>query len=492
MILLAWILAFSLIGVALVGLAVLFRSPIVAVFGLVSGFAASLWTRLSAVRGIASDASITIWNRNTVASAVPDAGATSMSNRQSVEGDRLLERIKQSAINFLPTVPDSLVTSSNDSPLPAAALPNPVVLTVAEFPIPQQRSLDVYWLPRLIGAFHNHVSDSSADETAYDAVEPGSPATVDVEGQESGLWTYDSITASIGASLIFSDSSSSVFTPAGSELPTLVSQWTAPTAPTSRATVANSDYRASLRTSRRWSYPLSQREMQSRTAVVNSEYQASLKTSRRTSLPVPNRTPDYQHGRSFSMPVHDYSPTVDWTKRKTAEETKKDLLVALGLELPSSSVVQFKDFLTPSASSPATFTPSATVNLPLATPETPVIESHAEDVSVFVEECSLATVASDADKSFSTSTSSGSSTAFDTSDSSVASSSSVTSWSTGNECSIDSIDVPLAPTAALETPMEKSKRAKTTRARRVPPLAMRRFAPPQPAGVFEHGLSRRT
>ncbi|TFK51517.1 hypothetical protein OE88DRAFT_1659566 [Heliocybe sulcata] len=372
MILLAWVLAFSLISVASVGLVVLFWSSIVAVFGLVFGFSASMWTRIAAVRGNAGDASIvTWWNRNSVASAVSDAGVTSMSSRP------------------------------------------------------------------------------------YDAVEPGSPATADVEGQESGLWTYDSITASTGAGLLFSDSSSSVFTPAGSELPTLVSQWTAPTAPTSRATVANSDYRASLRTSRRWSYPLSQPEVQSRTAVANSEYQASLKTSRRTSLPIPKRSPDCQHGRSFSMPVSDYSPTVDWTKRKTAEEIKKDLLVALGLELPSSPVVQPKDFLTPSASSPATFAPSATTDLLPTTSKTPVIESHVEDVSVFVEESSLATVPSDADKSFSTSTSSGSSSSFDTSDTSVASSSSVTSCSTTNEYSTDTIEILPIPTAIPEAPVEK-------------------------------------
>ncbi|TFK51430.1 hypothetical protein OE88DRAFT_1725800 [Heliocybe sulcata] len=478
MILLAWVLAFPLISVALLGLAVLFWPSIVAVFGLVSGFAASLWTRIAAVRGSAGDGSIvTWWNRNSVASAVLDARVTSMSSRPSVEGDRLLGRIKQSALNLLPAITDPLVTSSssNDSPLPIAT--NPEVITVAASPIPQQRSLDVYWLPRLIGAFHNHVSHSSADGAAYDTVEPGSPATADVESQESDLWTYDSITASTGAGLLFSDSSSSVFSPAGSELPTLVSQWTAPTAPTSRATVANSDYRASLRTSRRWSYPLSQPEVQSRTAVINSEYQASLKTSRRTSLPIGKRTPESQHGRSFSMPVSDYSPTVDWTKRKTAEETKKDLLVALGLELPSSPVVQPKDFLTPSASSPASFTPSATVNIPPTTSETPVIESPVEDVSVFLEGSSLATVASEAGKSFSTSTSSGSSTAFDTSDSSLASSSSVTSCSSGDECSVDTIGVLPTPTAILEAPVEKLKSKDVKGKKPAPPSDAKVWSP---------------
>ncbi|TFK51426.1 hypothetical protein OE88DRAFT_1659444 [Heliocybe sulcata] len=394
MILLAWVMAFSLISVALLGLAVLFWPSIVAVFGLVSGFAASLWTRIAAVRGSAGDASIvTWWNRNSVASAVPDTRVTSMSDRP------------------------------------------------------------------------------------YDAVDPGSPATADVESQESGLWTYDSITASTGAGLLFSDSSSSVFSSAGSELPTLVSQWTAPTAPTSRATVANSDYRASLRTSRRWSYPLSQPEVQRRTAVINSEYGASLKTSRRTSLPIGKRTPDCQHGRSFSMPVSDYSPTVDWTKRKTAEETKKDLLVALGLELPSSPVVQPKDFLTPSASSPASFTPSATVNIPPTTSETPVIESPVEDVSVFLEGSSLATVASEAGKSFSTSTSSGSSTAFDTSDSSLASSSSVTSCSSGDECSVDTIGVLPTPTAIPEVPVEKLKSKDVKGKKPAPPSDAKVWSP---------------
>ncbi|TFK51439.1 hypothetical protein OE88DRAFT_1659473 [Heliocybe sulcata] len=452
---LALIVAAAIVCIALVGLGYFFRSSVV--LSRISVFVVSIATRVSAMRGSVSDASIaTWWNRDSIHSELPSTSAISILNRQSTEGGALLERIKQTALDILPTTPDLLLTSpsGNTLPLPTVTPPNPEVITVDESRIQQPTLLNVYWLPLLLNCIHHHVSNS--DNGTYDTVEPGSPVTPDIERQEGDISSYDSIAASIGASFMSSDSSTSVFTPAGSDLPTLVSQWTDPTSPaTARATIANSDYQASLRTSRRWSYPLSQPEATRRAAILDPEYQASLKTSRRASLPTPHRRPDYQHGRSFSMPVDIYAPTVDWTKRKTADETKNELLVALGLVAPTTpSTDQSLSTLTPSATSPAAFAGSVSIDTPPMVLEAPTDAPSVEDVPVLVEESSVPILPSptlDDDTSVSTSTSSG----FDNSSTSVASSSSATSCSSSS----DIVEPLPAPSPLPEPAVQKSKPA---------------------------------
>ncbi|KZT30296.1 hypothetical protein NEOLEDRAFT_1166492 [Neolentinus lepideus HHB14362 ss-1] len=479
MVVLAWILVFFILGVALVSLAVIFRTFVVAAAGQVSFLFTSIWTRLPAVRGSSDDASIVTWsNQNSAEFEEPKTGVTSSLNRQSVEGDSLLERIKQSAFKLLPNMPTFMLTSpsGNDLPLPAITPPNTENLIIDESRIPQPILLNLYWLPRLLSDFGRLLSGSQlSDDTAYDAVEPGSPITVDVEHQDSAMSALDLVAASIGASFMSSDSSSSIFTPAGSVLPTLVSQWTVPVpvqpiwlaseatlpAPvtTSRATVLNSDYQSALQTGRRWSWPLSPPEQERRTAVIGAEYQASLRTSRRMSLPVPKKAPEYRYGRSFSMPAENYSPTVDWETRKTLNERKKDLLVALGLDLPTPGATDPHSVLSPSASSPASFTGSETDNAP------PVLSSdeHIKDVDDVptltngFSDAAVSALTTNDDKSVCASSSSGTSSGFVTSGSSVASSSSVTSFSSDEESTNNTLERLLTPFALPVAPVEKLK-----------------------------------
>ncbi|KZT30313.1 hypothetical protein NEOLEDRAFT_324631 [Neolentinus lepideus HHB14362 ss-1] len=462
MVVLAWILVFFILGVTLVGLAVIFRAFVVAIAGQVSSFVVSIWMCIHAVRGSSSDASTVTWsNRHATEFEVPNTGVTL--TRQSVDGYSLLKRIKQSAFNLLPDISAFILTSpsGNDLPLPAVTPPNPEVLTIDESRTPQPILLNLYWLPGLLSDLGRFISGSHlSHDTAYDAVEPGSPTTVDVERQDSAVSTLDSVATSIGANFMFSESSSSIFTPAGSVLPTLVSQWTAPVpvqpiwlaskatppapATTSRATVLNFDYQATLQTGRRWSWPLSQPEQEKKAAVIGAEYQASLRTSRRMSLPVPKRAPEYRHGRSFSMPVEDYSPTVDWETRKALNERKKDLLVALGLDLPTPGATDPHSVLSPSASSPASFSDSETIETsPVLSSNENVKEYSADDVPALPNELSVTDASvstTNGDISLCASSSSGTSSGFVTSDSSVASSSSVTSCSSGEESTDNTLE----------------------------------------------------